>query len=40
MFLMDVDSIEEIDWLKKEINRLSSKRMSNIFLKVTIRIAY
>ena len=30
------NSIKEINWLRKEINRLLSKRMSNSYLKVTI----
>ena len=30
------NSIKEINWLRKEINRLSRKGMSNICLKVTI----
>ena len=30
------NSIKEINWLRKEINRLINKRMSNIYLKVTI----
>ena len=33
---MDVLSIKEIKRLIKEINRLLSKGMSNIYLKVTI----
>ena len=33
---MFFNSIKEINRLKKEINRLSSKGMSNICLKVTI----
>ena len=33
---MFFDSIKEINRLGKEINRLLSKRMSNIYLKVTI----
>ena len=36
MFLMDVLSIKEINWLRKEINNLLSKGMSNIYLKVNI----
>ena len=30
------NSIKEINWLRKEINRLLSKGMSNIYLKLTI----
>ena len=30
-------SVKEINRLRKEINRLLSKRMSNIYLKVTIK---
>ena len=30
------NSIKEINWLRKEINRLLSKGMSNICLKLTI----
>ena len=33
---MFCDSIKEINRLEKEINRLLSKRMSNVYLKVTI----
>ena len=33
---MFFNSIKEINRLKKELNRLLSKAMSNIFLKVTI----
>ena len=33
---MFLNSIKEIDRLRKEINRLLSKEMSNIYLKVTI----
>ena len=33
---MFFNSIKEINRLRKEINRLLSKRMSNIYLKVTI----
>ena len=33
---MDVLSIKEINWLRKEINNLLSKGMSNIYLKVNI----
>ena len=33
---MFLNLIKEINWLRKEINRLLSKRMSNIYLKVTI----
>ena len=33
---MLLTSIEEINVLRKEINRLLSKRMPNIYLKVTI----
>ena len=36
MFLMDVNSIKEINRLRKEINTLLSKGMSNIYLKVTV----
>ena len=37
MLLSDVlDSVKEINRLTKEINRLLSKGLSNIFLKVTI----
>ena len=36
MFLIDVNSIKLINSLRKEINRLLSKGMSNIYLKVTI----
>ena len=32
---MDVNPINEITKLRKEINRLLSKEMSNIYLKVT-----
>ena len=32
---MDVSPINEITKLRKEINRLLSKEMSNIYLKVT-----
>ena len=30
------NSVKEKNWLRKEINRLLSKRMSNSYLKVTI----
>ena len=30
------NSIKDINWLRKEINRLLHKEMSNIYLKVTI----
>ena len=33
---MDVNSIKEINRLRKEINTLLSKGMSNIYLKVTV----
>ena len=33
---MFFNSVKEINRLRKEINRLLSKRMSNIYLKVTI----
>ena len=33
---MFFNSIKEINWLRKEINRLLSKGMSNIYFKVTI----
>ena len=36
MFLIFFNSIKEINRLQKEINRLSSKGMSNMYLKVTI----
>ena len=36
MFLMDVNSVKEINRLRKEINKLLSKGMSNIYLKVTV----
>ena len=36
MFLIDVNSVKEINRLRKEISRLLSKGMSNIYLKVTI----
>ena len=34
---MFFNSIKEINRLRKEINRLLSKEMSNIYLKVTIQ---
>ena len=30
------NSVKEMNWLRKEMNRLLSKGMSNIYLKVTI----
>ena len=33
---MFLNSVKEINWLLKEINRLLSKGMSNVCLKVTI----
>ena len=33
---MFLNSIKETNWLRKEINRLLSKGMSNIYSKVTI----
>ena len=36
MFLIDFNSVKEINRLRKEISRLLSKGMSNIYLKVTI----
>ena len=37
LFLMDVlNSVKEINRLRKEIKRLLSKGMSNIYLKATI----
>ena len=36
--VMFFNSIKEINWLRNEINRLLSRGMSNIYLKVTIKI--
>ena len=35
-FQMAINSVKEINRLRKEVNRLLSKRMSNIYLKVAI----
>ena len=35
--LMDVNSVKEINRLRKEINRLFSKGMSNIYLKFQLK---